>query len=233
MIDREGRSATAILSISDAVPDLVTHHPEWFPYGVALEGVYQIPVLDRVDAAALPDEMWAFEKRRQARDLSRTLLHFYVADRKLRAQIHKPQKHVANFAGAWGVTSPDFSIGSSMPPQHRIMSVWANRAVGCFYQSRGHRVVPTIRWCDRRDFDYAFLGVTKGSLLSISNYGCRRNSVLWHGFLEGLPELVDRLEPPAVLVYGTTDHWQFRKLKSRTDFIQYEPDINRVQRRAA
>jgi len=222
------------LSVRDNLPDLLSGAPQsWFPFGVPTVGEWQIPLIRAPLVDDLPRAATAFDRRGRAADLGTTLLHFYVADRKLRTQVLRPQRFVALFEGAWGLCSPDFSIGAGMPLQDRVQAVWANRAVGAYYQSRGLRVVPHIRWCDARDFDYCFLGVERGSAVAVSNHGCWRSARLRQGFLAGLPVLLERIQPPVLFVHGTLDHPAFRRLGSATEVVHLPPDRSRARDRAA
>jgi len=198
-----------------------------------LEGEWQIPLIRSPCLDSLPTDATAYDRRGQAGDLARTLLHFYVADRKLRTQVLQPQRFVARFEGAWGLTSPDFTIGAGMPPQDRIQAVWANRAVGVFYQSRGLRVVPHVRWCDSRDFDYCFLGVETGSAVAVSTHGCWRSPDLRRNFLAGLPLLLERIQPSVLFVHGTIDDGHLRTLRAKTRVVVFLADRNRAKARVA
>lgn len=213
------------LSIEDNRADLLTDtRQSWFPYGVPTFGEWQIPLIRAPKFDDLPTSSTAFDKRGNATDLSTTLLHFYVADRKLRTQIMRPQRFVTDFQGAWGLTSPDFSIGAGMPLQDRVQAVWANRAIGAYYQSRGLRVVPHLRWCNARDLDYCFLGVERGSAVAVSNHGCWRSADLRQGFLQGLPLLIERIQPSVMFVHGTINHSMFRDLQAETTLVHLPSD---------
>lgn len=222
------------LSIFPAVVDrMADGPPAWIPYGRPIVSEWQIFKLDAPVVQDLPAVAVAFDRIGQAEQLDRTLVHFYVRDPKLRCQVSQPFRYVARFENAWGITSPDFSIAKEMPRQHRIDSVWWSRAVGAFYQSRGIRVIPQIRWSDRTDYDYCFLGVATGSVVAVSNHGCWRNQSLRQGFLSGLPVMIERLKPPVVVVYGTVDHPVFDQLRSKTEFHHLECERTRARRRAA
>ena len=92
-------------------------------------------------------------------------------------------------------------------------------AVGAFHASRGHRVPPGIRWTGPADCAFCFDGSTRGSAVSVSNYGSWRDPVIRDRFLIGLPVMIDVLEPSVVFAHGSTDHSLFRILQSKTAFI--------------
>jgi hypothetical protein len=222
------------LSLADCLPDMVSPSTNsWFPFGVPLEGEWQIPLIRSSCIEDLPASATAFDKRAQADDLAATLLHFYVADRKLRTQLLRPQRFVARFEGAWGLTSPDFTIGAGMPPQDRIQAVWANRAVGAFYQARSLRVIPHVRWCNSRDFEYCFLGVETGSPVAVSTHGCWRSADLRRDFLSGLPVLLERIQPSVLFIHGGIGAEHLQLLEAKTEVVPLEADRTRASRGAA
>lgn len=231
MLDRPPEEPTPLPVISLA-PDLLAGRPNWYPSAAKTVGPAQIPVLAPPTYDELPTQMLAFDKR-GADDSGGSLLHFCVQDSKLRHPARAPHSYVADFASAWGILTPDFTITDQMPPWQRQMSVWWNRAVGVYYQRRGLRVVPHIRWRNAADYDHCFVGIEQGSTVAVSNYGSRRDPSLSWDFQQGLYALVERLAPDRVLVYGSTQQRAFRDLTGRTEFIAYSTDVARAHQRAA
>lgn len=217
----------APLPVTGLAPDLLAGRPDWYPNAVKTVGPAQIPVLQPPLYDELPRQILAYDKR-GADPSGGSLLHFCVRDAKLRHPARAPQSYVSDFASAWGVLTPDFSITDQMPTWQRQMSVWWNRAIGVYFQCRGLRVVPHIRWRNRADYDYCFAGIQAGSTVAVSNYGSRRDRSLAWDFEQGLYALVERLAPDRVLVYGSTQQRAFRDLAGRTEFIAYPTDIARA-----
>lgn len=207
--------------------------PDWFPYGVPVDPVHHLPILTAPDLSSMPIVATAFDKRGSAPDVGATLLHFYVQDQKLRTQLLHPQSFVQSLALAWGITSPDFSMWADAPRDLRILSVRMNRMLGAYYQSRGLRVVPSLRWIDSNDYDFCFAGVEIGSAVSVSTHGLWQAGKLRQGFLNGLHEAVERIEPRAIFVYGTVNHVVFRDIARKTDLVHFEDDRTRARKRAA
>ena len=101
----------------------------------------------------------------------------------------------------------------------KVFGTRMGRSVGAFHASRGHRVLPGIRWTGPADCAFCFDGSTRGSAVSVSNYGSWRDPVIRDRFLIGLPVMVEVLEPSVVFAHGSTDHSLFRILQSKTAFI--------------
>lgn len=207
--------------------------PDWYPFGLPVDPKYQIPILSKPNLDTLPDDATAFDKRGQVASQATTMLHFYVQDRKLAPQAMRPEQFVESFAAAWGVTSPDYSMWDDGPEHLRIVAVHLNRMVGAHFQSRGIRVIPSLRWIDSGDYDYAFVGVEVGSAVSVSTHGLWRAGKLRQGFLNGFHEAVERLAPPVIFVHGTVSHVVFRDIARKTELVHFADDRTRAQRRAA
>ncbi len=89
------------------------------------------------------------------------------------------------------------------PLDLRVLAVRVNRMLGAFYQSRGCNVVPTARWCTSRDWPFCFLGIEQRSAVSVSNHGLWRDRDLRQGFVSGLHEMIERIDPPVIFLHGT------------------------------
>ena len=232
MLSRGPDAGSEERTFEDVLQVLVMGRPSWYPLGAEVATEHQIPVLPLVEVDKSPSEMLAFDKVVGAADRSRALINFYVDDRKLRRLIRNPERFITRLEGVWGITSPDFSVWDEAPPHFRVMATWLNRALGRMFIDHGLRVVPSIRWCDRRDYDHCFLGVTPGSVVAISNNGLWRKGRLRHGFIMGLGEMVERLSPPSVFLYGTDDRLIRRELGSGVEVIHYPAERARAGKAA-
>ena len=211
---------------------LVMGMPPWFPIGTEVATDYQIPVLPIVRVEDLPTEMLAYDKIGKATERPLALANFYVDERKLRRLIRNPERLISQFEGLWGITSPDFSIWDEAPPQFRVTATWLNRALGRLFADHGIRVVPSLRWCDHRDYDHCFAGVQSGSVVAVSTHGLWRVGKLRHGFIRGLSEMVERLAPPVVILHGT-DHRHIRQALGPTvDIVHFVPERTRIKKAA-
>lgn len=84
----------------------------------------------------------------------------------------------------------------------QIWNVYRNRLLGQFWQSEGLNVIPTISWSDESSFDFCFDGIAKNSVVAISTVGSFKNEESKKMFYNGFKEMVKRLEPNKILVYG-------------------------------
>ena len=217
---------------------LVTGIPDWYPRGHATEPAWDIPVIAAPRIDPLPTGATAFDKR-QAADvwnihggLAATMLHFYVADHKLHPRILDPRSLASQLAPAWGIASPDISMWSDAPLDLRVLAVRVNRMLGAFYQSRGCNVVPTARWCTSRDWPFCFLGIEQRSAVSVSNHGLWRDRDLRQGFVSGLHEMIERIDPPVIFLHGTVSDRGIAAAGRKTHIVHFVDDRSRVRQAA-
>ena len=64
------------------------------------------------------------------------------------------------------------------------------------------RVIPTIAWSDKESFSWCFDGTPKGSTVAVSSVGTQRSKITKALFLDGLYEMVNRLDPEMIIFYG-------------------------------
>lgn len=65
-------------------------------------------------------------------------------------------------------------------------------------------VIPTITWGDESSYDFCFEGVPKNSIVAISGMGSRKASTK-ESYLKGFKEMIRRLQPKEIIIYGGTD----------------------------
>ena len=54
----------------------------------------------------------------------------------------------------------------------------------------------------RRNIRFCFLGIPKGSIVSVSTIGVKQNSEALHVWEAGMREMIKQIEPSVILVYG-------------------------------
>ena len=74
--------------------------------------------------------------------------------------------------------------------------------LGAYWQDHGITVIPTISWSDYSSFDWCFDGEPVGGMVAVSSVGTQNNPVTQELFITGYREMMDRLEPSTVIMYG-------------------------------
>jgi hypothetical protein len=170
-----------------------------------------------------PNALCAFNDRGRTADPSSTGLHFFRNDEALLPVIGRPIKYVPTFSSFRLVLTPDITIGDGMPPWQRARAVVISRMAGVVWQAHGLTVIPTLRWRTKDDYDNVASGIPAGSVVAVATYGSRRDDELRSEFERGLAVMVERMNPSAVLVFGTVEARVFTRLSRHTEFIAYAP----------
>ena len=192
-------------------------------------GTLEIPHICRPDQLLIPSGLIPFTQLRYSKNHSKAV-HFYEYDCKFADVLINTSKYVGELSTFSAVISPDCSLYRDMPLCLQVANTYINRAVGHYLQSKGICVIPNIRWGDERSYTtsvlperFAFLGVDKHSIVSISTYGCIRNKENKRYFQEGLEAMLSTLEPEIVLVYGAMPDVIFSPYTDVAQFVHY-PD---------
>lgn len=127
-------------------------------------------------------------------------VHFFIDDYRFDGIYRNPEKSLRKLAQYSFLISPDYSLYREMPRALQIYNVFRNRWVGAFWQAQGLHVVPCVSWSDSLSFDFCFDGIQVGSIVSIGMIGCKENNK--SSFLRGFYELLNRINPEVVIVFG-------------------------------
>ena len=109
------------------------------------------------------------------------------------------------------------------------MQKWATyqgKAIGVWLQKEGVEVIPNVRFADERSYDFCFDGVEKNSTVAIGTYGCIKRLMDRAYFEKGLQQMVKRLQPQTIIVYGAAPDQIFGKYKKMgIRIIQFDSEF--------
>lgn len=190
-------------------------------------GNLEIPQLKQPEELIIPKGMIPFSKRKYSVDHSEFVV-FYEHDSCFADIYRNPEKIEHEIALFPGLVSPDNSVYVDSPLAVQIANVYRSRAIGYYYQQRGHYIIPNVRWGDERSYTtavlperFAFLGLPKHSIYSVGTYGCCKTAEERYHLRNGLLAMIDELEPEIILIYGAMPKQVFQGITDRTRFIQY------------
>lgn len=173
----------------------------------------------------LPKEILTWEEARKLHKILRkdpnysydAFICFYIDD----------QKFDGNRRGIWtypwlalrilkhfkGIITPDFSTYQDFPYPIKIWNTYRMRAFGFWAGKNGLEVINNIRWGSIESYEYCFDGVEKNSTIAIGTVGGGpRKLVDRKRFESGLKEMIDRLSPHTIIVYGSSNYPCFAAL---------------------
>ena len=149
--------------------------------------------------------------------------HFFLDDYRFERCWKWADSQIPELRKYDGVLSPDFSMYTTYPKAFQIWQVYRNRWCAAFWQAHGIKVIPTISWSTEDSYDFAFLGVEKGSVVAVGTVGVLNDEYAKKLFLDGFKEMVKRLEPKEILVYGN----RLTELDEYKNVRWFEPYMNK------
>lgn len=168
----------------------------------ATTGKWGLPVVKRQDLPFDEINLIACSDTRahDNKENKKSGVHFFVDDYRFNGIYDHPERSLEKYSQYAFLLTPDFSTYSDMNLWRQLESVAKNRWVGAYWQRKDLIVIPTISWSDARSFEFCFDGIEKGSIVAIGMIGCKRNRL---GFMRGYNEMLKRINPSAVICFGT------------------------------
>ena len=163
------------------------------------DGFWQMPVIACDDY--IPADLVGFNyaKTNERKDVG---IHFYVDDYQFERIWNAPEKYVDVLSQYDCILSPDFSLYMDMAMPVKIWNVYRSRLIGNYYQQKGLKVIPTISWAEPETFHFCFEGIPRGSIVSVSTVGVKRDKEALKVWNEGMKAMMEAIAPKTVLVYG-------------------------------
>lgn len=127
-------------------------------------------------------------------------VHFFVDDYRFSGIYDNPDRSLKRYSQYAFLLTPDYSTYADMDLWRQIESVAKNRWVGAYWQNKGRTVIPTVSWSDARSFEFCFDGIEQGGTVAVGMIGCKSSRI---GFMRGYNEMLDRLQPEKIIVFGT------------------------------
>lgn len=157
---------------------------------------------DLPKATTVPTRLIAYNDRRAVEHPQPgDAVHFFLDDYRFETMWTKPQRGLSRVMRAGVALTPDFSLWREMPLAMQLWQVYRSRWCGCWMHSNSVEVIPTVSWSTPDSFDFAFAGIPYHSVVAVSSVGIRGSDAK-KAYLRGVEEMVDRITPAMVLVYG-------------------------------
>ena len=151
---------------------------------------------------------------------------FYEHDVKFERFWNNPKQYLEKLKKFKGVISPDFSLYRNMPLVMQQWNTYRSRALAVWLQKNDVELIPNVRFNDERTYDFCFDGIEKYKTIAVGTHGCIKNKIDKDYFKKGLAELVKRLSPKTIIVYGATPDDIFKTYKDAgIEIISFESDF--------
>lgn len=130
------------------------------------------------------------------------LLHFYEYDKRFDRIKKNPRQWIDFCSGFKFVVSPDFSLYWSMPLELQKTNKNFNLYFADELAKRNPNVIYNVRFGDALSYDFCFDGFPKNGIVAVGTHGCTKRYDERIVFEAGFTEMVRRLTPKIVVVYG-------------------------------
>ena len=171
---------------------------------------WQMPVINNDNF--IPDDIIGFNYAKSSKQHN-VGIHFYLDDYQFERIWNKPEDYIDILKQYECIFSPDFSLYLDMPMPMKIWNIYRSRQIGRFYQNQGIKVIPTISWAEKETFEFAFKGIPKGSIVSISTIGVKRNKEALKIWQDGMNAMIEEIEPSSILVYGGKLDYNYKDIQ--------------------
>ena len=186
-------------------------------YGDERERTNKAYNLDLIDYDGLTNDFWQMPTIRNDNFIPSDLIgfnyakssknkncgiHFYLDDYQFERIWSYPEKYTDILFDYECILSPDFSLYMDMPMPMKIWNTYRSRQIGAYFQSQGIKVIPTISWAEKETFDFCFLGIPQGSIVSVSTIGVKEDKTALEIWQAGVREMIRRINPKTIIVYG-------------------------------
>ena len=156
---------------------------------------------------------------------------FYEHDVKFERLWNNPKRYLKKLKRFKGVISPDFSLYRNMPLVMQQWNTYRSRALAVWLQNNGIEVIPNIRFNDERTYDFCFDGIERFKTIAVGTHGCIKNKIDKEYFKKGLAELVKRLSPKTIIIYGATPDDIFKVYKDAgIEIISFESEFSKSRK---
>lgn len=184
---------------------------------------YGIPEILPDPEVTLGTALIGFNYSQSTAHYDRTL-HFFLNDYLFERVWNQPSRYFRELARYHSVITPNFSMYSDYPKAFLLYNVWRQRVLGRWWQEEGVRVIPSVNWADERSYEYCFIGIPENVPLAITNLGAVQNVETRKLWLKGYEEMLKRLSPSKVWIYGHNHHVgeDVAKLGGNVVWLEYE-----------
>ena len=179
---------------------------------------WQMPIIKNDNF--IPSKLIGFNYAKTSKEKN-VGIHFYLDDYQFERLWNKPEEYVDILKQYECILSPDFSLYMDMPMPMKIWNIYRSRLIGQYYQSQGIKVIPTLSWAEEETFEFCFEGIPKGSIVSISTIGVKKNKEALKIWKTGVDELIKRIEPSTILIYGGKLDYDYGNI----EVIYYENQV--------
>lgn len=127
-----------------------------------------------------------------------------------------PRKYIGRLSRYDCMAEPDFSLKVNHPLGMQIANTFKNHSLAFYMQEHGINILPSMSWSSTMSYEFCFDGHSKGGAVLVSTLGTLRDERSRNYFRNGFLEMLKRISPDAVILYGDVNEellsWMPRQL---------------------
>ncbi len=158
----------------------------------------------------VPEKIIAFSKALSSKEYDQWV-HFYEDDYVFERIWRNPRRYLEIFKRFKGVILPDFSLYRDMPLVMQLWNIYRSRAIGHWLQINGIKVIPNIRYGDKRTYRICCDGIEKNCVIAVGSHGNMKFKSDRDIFLKGFEVIANILQPSVIVIYGAAPMKYFQK----------------------
>lgn len=165
------------------------------------ENSFGFPELERNSNIYYNVDWFSFNKRKDAKVLCNSGVHFFINDHCFEAIWNNPKKYIVNLKSFMYVIQPDFSLYYNFPKALQIYNKYRNHWLYKYFSFYGVNMIPNINVSTPDCWEWSFIGYPKKSIVAFSDIGSiihKEDRKILNLTYE---EMIKRLEPLQVLYF--------------------------------
>ena len=192
--------------------------------GASFAGEYDFPVIK--ETREIPRKVIVFSKALKEKNDYNQWVCFYEDDHLFERFWNNPRRYLSVLSRFDGVILPDFSVYSDMPLAMQIWNIYRSRAIGCWLQKNGVKIIPNIRFGASPTLDCCCDGISKYGIISVGTLGCLKDKQYREVFEADLEYIVNRLKPEVLILYGSVPANIAKLKKEVPKVVTFKPDYS-------
>ena len=128
------------------------------------------------------------------------------------------------------ICEPDFSMKIGDPLAVVIGNTFKSHSTAFYLQEHGCQVIPTMKWSTPDSYEVCFDGYEKGGVVIVSTIGVLKDERSHMYFKSGLAEMLKRISPESIVLYGDYNEWIKKLMPSQLDVHHFSHErFNRMR----
>lgn len=175
-------------------------------------------------STSLPSEIITFKESLKVPKDRRKAYYVctYSPDKTFMRILNNPKRYIEYFQQFAGIIGFDFSIHSDMPPIIQKQQMNNNLSLTYFFGNHKVLTIPNIRTGSNYISQEFYEALPKNTLVAVGTHGFIKNNTQKYEWYYCLKEIIDKLKPTGIIVYGTLRGKLFDSIKEMVPIYQYD-----------